>query len=110
VAVVCRLDLINAIRAYGGCGLVAEKLQWSVAKVSRRPRGYWCKLPNVKAELDVLIDEFALPMQCVPRKSFLEKVGRYDLWKGLERNGGAEAVRVCLCVYLWGVTAAAAPR
>lgn len=84
--------MINAIKAHGGYTQVAEQLQWSVAKVTRRPRGYWSIIANVQNELDLFNDEFDQPMDSIPRKSFLQKLGRYDLVKGLERNGGAHMV------------------
>ena len=89
----CGVDLINAIKAHGGYTQVADKLQWSIAKVTRRPRGYWNAMANVQHELDLFNDEFDQPMNSIPRKSYMQKLGRYDLVKGLERNGGARLVR-----------------
>jgi hypothetical protein len=90
----CRVDLINAIKAHGGYTKVAEKLHWSIAKVTRRPRGYWSCISNLQHEIDLFNDEFDLPMDSIPKKSSLQKLGRYDLLKGLERNGGAHVVCV----------------
>lgn len=85
---------------------MAEKLQWSIAKVTRRRRGYWSIMANVQHELDLFNDEFDQPMDTIPRKSYMQKLGRYDLAKGLERNGGAKVVRsralhVPCTVHLW---------
>lgn len=90
----CRVDLINAIKSHGGYTKVAEQLQWSIAKVTRRPRGYWGVMANLQHELDLFNDEFDQPMDSIPRKSYMQKLGRYDLAKGLERNGGAHIVRL----------------
>lgn len=89
----CRLDLINAIRDFGGYATVAEQLQWSVAKEARRPRGYWGSADNIRAEVDLFNDEFHLQRGTVPQKSFLRKMGRFDIIKALERAGGAGAVQ-----------------
>ena len=93
---VCRLDLINAIRDLGGYSDVADKMQWSVAKVTRRPRGYWGSLDNIQTEVDLFNDEFDLPMGTIPTKSFLRKMSRFDIIKALERGGGAVMVRTLL--------------
>lgn len=93
---VCRLDLINAIRDFGGYSDVADKMQWSVAKVTRRPRGYWGSLDNIQTEVDLFNDEFDLPMGTIPTKSFLRKMSRFDIIKALERGGGAVMVRTLL--------------
>eukprot|EP00892_Ulva_mutabilis_P002982 jgi/Ulvmu1/12685/UM094_0042.1 len=87
-----RLDIINAISAFGGYTAVAEKMQWSVAKVTRRPRGYWGSLRNIQTELDLFNDEFDLPIGTVPKKSFLQKMSRWDIIKALERAGGSTEV------------------
>lgn len=86
---VCRLDLMNAIRDFGGFTEVAEKLQWSVAKETRRPRGYWSNADNIRTEIDLFNDEFHLQRRTVPPKNFLRKMGRFDIVKALERAGGS---------------------
>ena len=55
-----RTDLEKAIAAHGGPGAVAEALGWSRKGKSRKPRGFWDELFNVKQEVDDFIEEHDL--------------------------------------------------
>lgn len=55
-----RTDLEKAIAAHGGPTAVAESLGWKVKGKSRKPRGYWDALPNVKQEVDDFIEEYGM--------------------------------------------------
>lgn len=43
--------------AHGGPKAVAEKMGWSLKGKSRKPKGYWDSMINVKQEIDGFIKE-----------------------------------------------------
>ena len=57
----CRSDLEKAVSAHGGPSVVAQRLGWELRGKQRRPKGYWDAPANVRAELDLFIDELGLP-------------------------------------------------
>jgi hypothetical protein len=56
-----RSDLEKAIAAHGGPGVAAQRLGWRLKARSRKPRGYWDSLPNVRQEVDEFVEECGLP-------------------------------------------------
>jgi hypothetical protein len=54
----------------------------------KKPRGYWDRLANVKAEVDGFCAAQQLPPAAMPPKAELVRAGRYDLSHAVERWGG----------------------
>jgi hypothetical protein len=48
-----RLDLEKAVTASGGFPEVAKELGWKLAYKSKKPRGYWDDLNNMRREIEV---------------------------------------------------------
>lgn len=90
--VVCRLDLADAVPAFGGYNAVAERMQWGMPVKRRRKRGYWARYESIQAELDVLAEEQGSEKGVIPSKSSLRALGRYDIAKAIEKKGGFTAV------------------
>ena len=63
-----RTDLEKAIAAHGGPAAVADRLGWRLKAKSRKPRGYWDSLPNVRQEVDEFAEDNGLPLgeRCQP--------------------------------------------
>lgn len=83
-----RSDLEKAIAAHGGPATVAERLGWKLQARTRKPRGYWSSLENVKNEIDEFIEESGLEPGVMPLKNDFVRAGRYDLARAVERWGG----------------------
>jgi hypothetical protein len=86
---------VDAVSRFGGHKAVGEMLQWEVAKVTRRPKGYWGDMKNLQRELDSFLDDYNLPMSTIPKKSVLRRMKRFDLIKAMEAKGGILAVCTC---------------
>lgn len=84
----CRSDLEKAIAAHGGPGVVASRLGWQLKAKSRKPRGYWDSLDNVKQEIDEFIDEQGIAPGVMPLKNDFVRAGRFDIARAVERWGG----------------------
>lgn len=56
-----RSDIEKALAAHGGASTVAKRLGWKYQGRSRKPRGYWNSLDNVKREIDDFIISSDLP-------------------------------------------------
>jgi len=87
-----RLDLEKAITAAGGFPVVAEKLGWRLAYKSRKPRGYWTSLDNMRLELKAFAEQEGLEDGKMPTRLHLQRAGRYDIARALEKWGGGAAL------------------
>jgi hypothetical protein len=98
----CRVDLLEAIADLGGPAAVAERLCWALRRQTRRPRGYWRNLDNIRVELDQVAFEHRMPHGVIPTKARMRALNRYDVIKAMEAMGGMLAVRTsrmtaCCC-------------
>jgi hypothetical protein len=73
---------------------------WPRPFLRRRSVGYWNDLGNIKIELDEFAEDQAIPAGVVPSKQVLQKLGRYDLAKGIEKAGGFRKARAALTMSL----------
>jgi hypothetical protein len=89
----CRVDLLEAIAKLGGPAAVAERLCWALRRQTRRPRGYWRNLDNIRTELDQVAFEHSLAHGVIPTKARMRALNRYDVVKAMEAMGGMLAVR-----------------
>jgi hypothetical protein len=87
-----RVDLEKAIGRNGGFGPVASKLNLSLAYKERKPRGYWDNLQNLQEEILQFQIEQGKEVNHMPTRRELEKAGRYDLARSLEKWGGLREV------------------
>jgi ribosome-associated toxin RatA of RatAB toxin-antitoxin module len=83
-----RTDIEKAITAHGGRGTVAERLGWELQVPSRKPKGYWDSLPNVKLEIDEFINQNNLQSSVMPLKNDFVRAGRNDIARAIEKWGG----------------------
>jgi hypothetical protein len=81
-----------AISALGGFALVAQSLGWSLTYRAKKPRGYWDRLENVKAEMSDFIKANACEPGVMPTRQALVAAGRSDLAKLPEKWGGAASL------------------
>ncbi|KAG0631523.1 hypothetical protein M758_1G260500 [Ceratodon purpureus] len=87
-----RVDLEKAIARNGGFGPVASKLDLSLAYKERKPKGYWDDLQNLHKEIMLFQKEQGKDRTLMPTRRSLEKAGRYDLARSLEKWGGLREV------------------
>lgn len=87
-----RTDLEKALAAHGGASMVASRMGWSYNSRSRKPRGYWNSIENVKQEIDEFILSSDLPPGVVPLKNDIIRAGRFDLARAIEKWGGVSDV------------------
>lgn len=83
-----RTDIEKAITAHGGRGTVADRLGWELQVPSRKPKGYWDSLPNVKLEIDEFINQKKLQASVMPLKNDFVRAGRNDIARAIEKWGG----------------------
>jgi hypothetical protein len=83
-----RTDLEKALAAHGGASMVAGRMGWTTSSRSRKPRGYWNSLDNLKTEIDEFLSSSDLPPRTMPLKSDFVRAGRFDLARAVEKWGG----------------------
>ena len=59
---------------------------------SRKPRGYWNSIENVRHEIDEFIISSDLPEGIMPLKNDIIRAGRFDLARAIEKWGGVSDV------------------
>lgn len=87
-----RTDLEKALAAHGGGSNVASRMGWRYSSRSRKPRGYWNSIENVKYEIDEFIISSDLPQGIMPLKNDIIRAGRFDLARAIEKWGGISDV------------------
>ncbi len=88
-----RSDLDKCISAHGGRAQVAARMGWQIDGRSRKPRGYWNSLDNLKSEIDEFIaSSDDLQDGMLPLKATMVSSGRYDLARAIEKWGGMSEV------------------
>lgn len=83
-----RTDIEKALAAHGGGSKVASKMGWRYSSRSRKPRGYWNSIENVRHEIDEFILSSDLPPGIMPLKNDIIRAGRFDLARAIEKWGG----------------------
>ena len=81
-----------AISAAGGFTSVASSLGWTLAYREKKPRGYWDRYDNVRAEILAFIAEQGLEPGVMPSRQAFVEAGRKDLAKLPERWGGTASL------------------
>ncbi|CAM6099943.1 unnamed protein product [Calypogeia fissa] len=84
-----RVDLEKAITRAGGFSAVASRLKLSQ---QRRPRGYWDSFENLCQEIWQFQQENGIDSTHMPTRSALNKAGRADVGRALEKWGGVQEV------------------
>ncbi|KAH9551047.1 hypothetical protein CY35_10G104200 [Sphagnum magellanicum] len=87
-----RVDLEKAIARMGGFGPTAARLNLCLAYKQRKPRGYWDDLQNIHKEIALFQKEHGKDSTFMPTRKSLERAGRYDLARSLEKWGGLQEV------------------
>lgn len=87
-----RTDLEKALAAHGGGSIVASRMGWRYSSRSRKPRGYWNSIENVRHEIDEFIISSDLPQGIMPLKNDIIRAGRFDLARAVEKWGGISDV------------------
>ncbi|GJQ13512.1 hypothetical protein GpartN1_g5303.t1 [Galdieria partita] len=97
-----RWDLIGAIRLHGGIYEVSRKTRFPLSKNTRRPRGYWSHMENLKAELTDCISQSSISSfsyhYSIPTLSYLKRNQRQDLIEAIRKHGGVQRVAAKLCM------------
>ncbi|WPT12333.1 hypothetical protein PSENEW3_00003472 [Picochlorum sp. SENEW3] len=83
-----RTDLEKALSAHGGASNVAKRMGWGSKSRSRKPRGYWNSIENVKHEIDEFILSSDLPSGVMPLKNDFVRANRFDIARAIEKWGG----------------------
>ena len=83
-----RTDLEKALSAHGGAANVAKRMGWESRSRSRKPRGYWNSIENVKNEIDEFILSSDLPPGVMPLKNDFVRANRFDIARAIEKWGG----------------------
>ena len=83
-----RTDLEKALSAHGGAANVAKRMGWGSKSRSRKPRGYWNSIENVKHEIDEFILSSDLPSGVMPLKNDFVRANRFDIARAIEKWGG----------------------
>ncbi|KAI8111305.1 hypothetical protein M9434_004877 [Picochlorum sp. BPE23] len=83
-----RTDLEKALSAHGGAANVAKRMGWGSKSRSRKPRGYWNSIENVKHEIDEFILSSDLPSRVMPLKNDFVRANRFDIARAIEKWGG----------------------
>ncbi|KAH7282408.1 hypothetical protein KP509_35G029500 [Ceratopteris richardii] len=90
-----RHDIETAIRVMGGYRTVAARMKLSLAYKERKPFGYWDDLQNLQNEVIAVQKQLGCDAKVLPSRLSIERLGKYDLARALERWGGAkEAARI----------------
>eukprot|EP00249_Psilotum_nudum_P020846 c27871_g1_i2 orf=79-2469(+) len=87
-----RLDLEKAITGMGGFRVIATRMKLSLAYKYRKPKGYWDSIHNLKQEVIRFQQEHGFDKEIMPSRKSMEKSGRYDLARALEKWGGLREV------------------
>ncbi|XP_024517251.1 uncharacterized protein LOC9663170 isoform X1 [Selaginella moellendorffii] len=87
-----RVDLEKAIRRFGGFRSIAERLNMSLAYKRRKPRGFWQNSENLKREIQLFQKKLRSDPSRMPSRRTLERAGRYDIARALEKWGGLHEV------------------
>jgi len=87
-----RTDLEKALASHGGGSKVASRIGWKYNSRSRKPRGYWNSIENVRHEIDEFIISSDLPEGIMPLKNDIIRAGRFDLARAIEKWGGVSDV------------------
>lgn len=85
-----RSDLGKAIRAMGGFHTVAARMKLSLSYKERKPVGYWDDVRNLRNEVIAAQKELGCDPSVLPSRFSLERLGRYNLARALEKWGGAK--------------------
>ncbi|KAJ7519325.1 hypothetical protein O6H91_20G034800 [Diphasiastrum complanatum] len=83
-----RIDLEKAIARMGGFIRVAARLGLSLTYKQRKPKGYWDNLENIRQEILVFQKDNGEETTIMPTRKSLEKAGRFDIARALEKWGG----------------------
>ncbi|MBD1863042.1 MULTISPECIES: transposase [Trichocoleus] len=80
-----------AIGQHGGFLQVAQRLNLKLS-YSRKPRGYWRNLDNMKREILEVVEQLGQIEKTMPTHEELTRIGRKDLINAIASNGGWASV------------------
>ncbi|PKA64776.1 hypothetical protein AXF42_Ash016807 [Apostasia shenzhenica] len=87
-----RVDIEKAITRMGGFKKVANLMNLSLAYKHRKPKGYWDNLENLQEEICRFQRSWGMDPTYMPSRKSLERAGRYDIARALEKWGGLQEV------------------
>ncbi|GAQ84260.1 hypothetical protein KFL_001820130 [Klebsormidium nitens] len=86
-----RADLEKGMRLHGGPAIVAARLGLEIQH-QQKPAGYWCDLANIEREIKALQPVIGVDRGVMPSRRMLERAGRFDIARALEKWGGAKGL------------------
>ncbi|XP_042401820.1 uncharacterized protein LOC121991827 [Zingiber officinale] len=95
-----RVDIEKAITRMGGFRRIANLMNLSLAYKHRKPRGYWDNLENLQEEISQFQKNWGMDPAYMPTRKSLERAGRYDIARALEKWGGLQEVSRLLSLEL----------
>ncbi|KAG6495229.1 hypothetical protein ZIOFF_043023 [Zingiber officinale] len=95
-----RVDIEKAITRMGGFRRIADLMNLSLAYKHRKPRGYWDNLENLQEEISRFQKNWGMDPAYMPSRRSLERAGRYDITRALEKWGGLQEVSRLLSLEL----------
>ncbi|XP_074566609.1 uncharacterized protein LOC141823247 [Curcuma longa] len=95
-----RVDIEKAITRMGGFRRIANLMNLSLAYKHRKPRGYWDNLENLQEEIGWFQKNWGMDPAYMPTRRSLERAGRYDIARALEKWGGLQEVSRLLSLEL----------
>ncbi|XAR73149.1 hypothetical protein NMG60_11007018 [Bertholletia excelsa] len=87
-----RVDIEKAITRMGGFRSIASLMNLSLAYKHRKPKGYWDNLENLQEEISRFQRSWGMDPSYMPSRKCLERAGRYDIARALEKWGGLHEV------------------
>ncbi|GAV66099.1 Polyketide_cyc domain-containing protein [Cephalotus follicularis] len=87
-----RVDIEKAITQMGGFRKIASLMNLSLAYKHRKPKGYWDNLENLQEEINRFQRSWGMDQSFMPSRKSLERAGRYDIARALEKWGGLHEV------------------
>ncbi|CAL9094829.1 unnamed protein product [Musa acuminata var. zebrina] len=95
-----RVDIEKAITRMGGFRRIADLMNLSLAYKQRKPKGYWDNLENLQEEISRFQKNWGMDPAYMPTRKSLERAGRYDIARALEKWGGLQEVSRLLSLEL----------
>ncbi|WOL12300.1 hypothetical protein Cni_G21066 [Canna indica] len=95
-----RVDIEKAITRMGGFRRIANLMNLSLAYKKRKPKGYWDNLENLQDEISRFQKNWGMDPAYMPTRKSLERAGRYDIARALEKWGGLQEVSRLLSLQL----------
>ncbi|XP_050207107.1 uncharacterized protein LOC126656560 [Mercurialis annua] len=95
-----RVDIEKAITRMGGFRKIASLMNLGLAYKGRKPKGYWDNLENLQEEIRRFQQSWGMDPSYMPSRKSLERAGRYDIARALEKWGGLHQVSRLLALKL----------